>query len=393
MMMACIIITQCKTKKRNNMKFQVLSSELLSHLTSISRVLNSKNAIPILDNFLFNIETDKLVITASDGDTTMVTSVALQSVEGTGALVVSPKNLLEPLKEMPQQEISVEVDEENLEIFVTYESGKFNFIAGDAKDYPTQKPLNSDAQAFTIPAQALLAGIQNTFFATADDDLRPVMNGIFFDIREDQLIFVASDSKKLVRLINKAVKPGFTANFILPKKPANILKNVIAKDAADATVTFDSKSARITVGDYSVSCRLIDGRFPRYESVIPKNNVNKVTIERQTLINVLRRVAVFANAATNQVKFDLTNDLITVSAQDIDFSVSATERVSCSYSGVAMAIGFRASFLVEILNTITSDEVEIQLSDHARAALIVPIDNNEEEDLLMLIMPMMLTDF
>ena len=219
------------------------------------------------------------------------------------------------------------------------------------------------------------------------------MNGIFFDIREDQLIFVASDSKKLVRLINKAVKPGFTANFILPKKPANILKNVIAKDAADATVTFDSKSARITVGDYSVSCRLIDGRFPRYESVIPKNNVNKVTIERQTLINVLRRVAVFANAATNQVKFDLTNDLITVSAQDIDFSVSATERVSCSYSGVAMAIGFRASFLVEILNTITSNEVEIQLSDHARAALIVPIDNNEEEDLLMLIMPMMLTDF
>ena len=321
MMMACIIITQCKTKKRNNMKFQVLSSELLSHLTSISRVLNSKNAIPILDNFLFNIETDKLVITASDGDTTMVTSVALQSVEGTGALVVSPKNLLEPLKEMPQQEISFEVDEENLEIFVTYESGKFNFIAGAAKDYPVQKPLNSDAQTFTLPAQTLLAGIQNTFFATADDDLRPVMNGIFFDIREDQLIFVASDSKKLVRLINKAVKPGFTANFILPKKPANILKNVIAKDAADATVTFDSKSARITVGDYSVSCRLIDGRFPRYESVIPKNNVNKVTIERQTLINVLRRVAVFANAATNQVKFDLTNDLITVSAQDIDFSV------------------------------------------------------------------------
>lgn len=349
--------------------------------------------MPILENFLFKVEPGKLTITASDGDTTMTTSVALDSVEGSGALVVSPKNLLEPLKEMPQQEITFEVDEENLEIFVTYESGKFNFIAGNAKEYPMQKPLEETANKFALPAQVLLGGIQSTIFATADDDLRPVMNGIFFDIREDQLIFVASDSKKLVRLINNAVKPGFVANFILPKKPANLLKNVIAKDATEATITFDSKSARVEVGDYIVSCRLIDGRFPRYESVIPKNNVNKVTIDRQSLVNVLRRVAVFANAATNQVKFDLQKDIITVSAQDIDFSVSATEKAACSYPGTPMAIGFRANFLVEILNTISSTEVEIQLSDPARAALIVPVENNENEDLLMLIMPMMLTDF
>lgn len=375
------------------MKFQVLSSELLSHLTSISRVLSSKNAMPILENFLFNVEPGKLTITASDGDTTMTTSVALDSVEGSGALVVSPKNLLEPLKEMPQQEITFDVDEENLEIFVTYESGKFNFIAGNAKEYPIQKPLGEDAKSLTLPAQILLGGIQSTIFATADDDLRPVMNGIFFDIRADKLIFVASDSKKLVRLINNSVQPGFESNFILPKKPANILKNVIAKDALEATISFDAKSARVEVGDYIVSCRLIDGRFPRYESVIPKNNTNTVTIDRQSLVNVLRRVAVFANQATNQVKFDLQQDLITVSAQDIDFSVSATENVACGYSGLPMAIGFRASFLVEILNTIPSTEVELQLSDHARAALIVPVENNENEDLLMLIMPMMLTDF
>lgn len=375
------------------MKFQVLSSELLSHLTSISRVLSSKNAMPILENFLFDIQPGKLTITASDGDTTMITSVALDSVEGNGAIVVNPKNLLEPLKEMPQQELTFDIDEENLEVFVTYEAGKFNFIAGNANEYPKQKPLEEGANKFNLSAQTLLGGIQSTIFATADDDLRPVMNGIFFDIREDQLIFVASDSKKLVRLINNSVKPGFVANFILPKKPANLLKNVIAKDATDATIAFDSKSARVEVGDYTVSCRLIDGRFPRYESVIPKNNVNKVTIDRQSLINVLRRVAVFANAATNQVKFDLQQDLITVSAQDIDFSVSATERVSCSYAGAPMAIGFRANFLVEILNTISSAEVEVQLSDPARAALIVPVENNENEDLLMLIMPMMLTDF
>ncbi len=376
------------------MKFQVLSSDLLSHLSSISRVLASKSAMPILENFLFNVESDKLTITASDGDTTIVTSVNLDSVEGSGAIIISPKNLLEPLKEMPQQEIQFEFDEGNLEIFVTYESGKFNFIAPDtAANYPQQKALDADAQTLVIPAQALATGIQSTFFATADDDLRPVMNGIFFDIRDDQFIFVASDSKKLVRLINTAVKPGFTSNFILPKKPASLLKNVIAKDVEDATITFDSKSAHISVGDYTVSCRLIDGRFPRYESVIPKNNVNKVTIERQSLINVLRRVAVFANAATNQVKFDLTENMLTISAQDIDYSVSATERVSCSYAGVPMAIGFRASYLIEILNTIASAEVEILLSDHARAALIVPVESNENEDLLMLIMPMMLTDF
>ena len=376
------------------MKFQVLSSDLLSHLSSISRVLASKSAMPILENFLFNVESDKLTITASDGDTTIVTSVNLDSVEGSGAIIISPKNLLEPLKEMPQQEIQFEFDEGNLEIFVTYESGKFNFIAPDtAANYPQQKALDADAQTLVIPAQALATGIQSTFFATADDDLRPVMNGIFFDIRDDQFIFVASDSKKLVRLINTAVKPGFTSNFILPKKPASLLKNVIAKDVEDATITFDSKSAHISVGDYTVSCRLIDGRFPRYESVIPKNNVNKVTIERQSLINVLRRVAVFANAATNQVKFDLTENMLTISAQDIDYSVSATERVSCSYAGVPMAIGFRASYLIEILNTIASAEVEILLSDHARAALIVPVESNENENLLMLIMPMMLTDF
>ena len=376
------------------MKFQVLSSDLLSHLSSISRVLASKSAMPILENFLFNVESDKLTITASDGDTTIVTSVNLDSVEGSGAIIISPKNLLEPLKEMPQQEIQFEFDEGNLEIFVTYESGKFNFIAPDtAANYPQQKALDADAQTLVIPAQALATGIQSTFFATADDDLRPVMNGIFFDIRDDQFIFVASDSKKLVRLINTAVKPGFTSNFILPKKPASLLKNIIAKDVEEATITFDSKSAHISVGDYTVSCRLIDGRFPRYESVIPKNNVNKVTIERQSLINVLRRVAVFANAATNQVKFDLTENMLTISAQDIDYSVSATERVSCSYAGVPMAIGFRASYLIEILNTIASAEVEILLSDHARAALIVPVESNENEDLLMLIMPMMLTDF
>ncbi|MCF0179839.1 MAG: DNA polymerase III subunit beta [Bacteroidales bacterium] len=375
------------------MKFQVLSSELLSHLSSISRVLSSKNAMPILENFLFNVAPDKLTITASDGDTTMVTSVALESVEGQGALVVSPKNILEPLKELPQQVISFEVYDENLEVFVTYETGKFNFIAGDAKEYPIQKALAPEAQTFTIPAPTLLGGIQSTIFATADDDLRPVMNGIFFDIREEQVVFVASDSKKLVRLINNDVKPGFVSSFILPKKPANLLKNVIAKDASEATITFDQKSARIEVGNFIVSCRLIDGRFPRYESVIPKNNINKVTIDRQTLVNVLRRVAVFANAATNQVKFDIAQDQVTISAQDIDFSVSATESVSCSYAGAPMAIGFRANFLIEILNTITSAEVEVQLSDPARAALIVPTVNEENKDLLMLIMPMMLTDF
>lgn len=375
------------------MKFEVLSSDLMSHLNAISRVLASKSAMPILDNFLFVVQENKLTITASDGDTTMITSVPVQNVESSGSFVVPAKTIMEPLKEMPQQQLSLEVDNGNYEVIVSYANGKYNFIGGNAAEYPVLKDLEPNANSFELNPQSLLNGIQSTLFATADDDLRPVMNGIYFDIKADRLVFVASDSKKLVRLINTSVTPGFESNFILPKKPANLLKNIISKDNLICTVRFDSKSARFSLGDYELSCRLIEGRYPRYEAVIPKNNTNRLTMDRASFLSSLRRIAVFANTATNQVKFDLTATQLTISAQDIDYSTSGTETITCAYDGVPMSIGFRANFLIEILNTVGSQDIEMLLSDPARAGLVTPVQNNEGEDLLMLIMPMMLTDF
>ncbi len=365
----------------------------MSHLSAISRVLSSKNAMPILENFLFEINPDSLKVTASDGDTTMITSISIEEVEGTGRFVVPAKTLLDPLKEMPQQKLTFDIDPANLEIFVYYANGKYNFIAGNADEYPTLKELEPEFHEFSITAQALMNGISSTLFAAAEDDLRPVMNGIYFDVKPESITFVASDSKKLVRLINDSVKAGFEASFILPKKPANLLRGIISKDMDNALVAFDSKSARIQLADYQISCRLIEGKFPRYESVIPKNNNNKMIIGRQDCINTLRRISVFASQATNQVKFDIDKDILTVSAQDVDFSISGTEKITCSYDGTPLPIGFRANFLIEILNTIPSDEVEFQLADSFRACLIVPVENNKNENLLMLIMPMQLADF
>lgn len=376
------------------MKFKVLSSDLLSRLSAISRVLTNKTAMPILENFLFELNAENLTVTASDGDTTMITRIAISDVLGNGRFAVPSKTLLDLLKEMPQQEISFEIDDENLEIFVNYENGKYNFIATNAAEYPAKKALAANAQSFEISAQALLSGISSTIFATADDELRPVMNGIYVDIKPDHVIFVASDSQKLVRLENKSVQPGFEASFILPKKPANLLKGIINKEMNNnATVAFDGNNAQFQLEDFTVICRLIEGRFPRYESVIPKNNTNIMTIDRQSFINVLRRVSVFSNSATNQVKLDIDNNSMTVSAQDIDFSISAVEKTACSYTFDPIQIGFRANFLIEILNTIPSDEIDLKLSDAFRAGLIVPVTNNENEDLLMLVMPMKLVDF
>lgn len=375
------------------MRFEINSSDLTGHLNAVSRVLVSKNAMPILDNLLFDLKDGQLKITASDGDTTMITTVPVLSADSDGAFLVPAKTLMDPLKELPQQILAIEVDNDNYEVIVSYNNGKYNFIGGNALEYPVLKGLEADASSFEINAQSLLNGIQSTLFATADDDLRPVMNGIYFDVRDDRVVFVASDSKKLVRLINTTVAPGFTRSFILPKKPAVLLKNVISKDQLLCTITFDTKSARFQLGDYQLSCRLVDGKYPRYEVVIPKNNNNRLTIDRQTFLTSLRRISVFANSATNQVKFVLEPTQLTVSAQDADFSTSGIETLSCSYEGTPMSIGFRANFLIEILNTVTSQEVEMLLSDPARAGLVTPVQGNEGEDLLMLIMPMMLTDF
>lgn len=375
------------------MKFIVSSTLLLSHLQTISRVINSKNSMAILDNFLFRLEGTRLSMTASDQETTMTTAIDVMEAHGEGVFAVNAKILLEPLKELPDQPLTFEIDDNNLEIFLHFQNGRYNFIGVNGDEYPSKMPMDPSAVNLSFDAQQLLNGIGCTLFATAEDELRPVMNGIYLDIFEDSISFVASDTHKLVRFKNQAVAPGVRASFILPKKPANLLKSILPKENGNVELSFDSKNACFKLSDFVLNCRLIEGHYPNYNSVIPTNNTNRLIIDRALFVNVLRRVSVFADAALGLAKLQLKNGELLVSTENKDYSISAEEKVACNYTGDDLTIGFKASFLIEILNNIPSTEVVVELSDPTRAGIIVPLENKENEDLLMLLMPMMLSDF
>ena len=374
------------------MRFDVSSTALLSRLQSISKVIASKNSLPILDSFLFDLDGNKLTITASDAETRLVTSVEVMNSKGTGLFAVSAKILLDPLKELPEQPLTLDINDENLGIFIHFQNGKYNFIGQKGDTYPLQKPLNDNAIAIIVDSQMLLNGISRSLFATADDELRPVMNGIYFDIHTDDLTFVASDGHKLVRLRNLSVKSPERASFILPKKPANLLKNLLGKETEMVNIKFDDNNAYVNCANFEMVCRLIEGRYPNYNSVIPQENPFKVTIDRISFLNALKRVSVFSNPASSLVKLQLKESEMVVSAQDIDFSTSAEEKIVCQFDGTELNIGFKATYLIEILSNINSEEVILELADPSRAGLIVPAENEENEDQLMLLMPMMLND-
>lgn len=374
------------------MKFDVSSTALLSCLQSISKVIASKNSLPILDSFLFNLEGNTLTVTASDAETRLVTSVEVMNVQGAGLFAISAKILLDPLKELPEQPLTFDINDENLEIFIHFQNGKYNFIGQKGDTYPRQKPLKENAVTLLIDAPVLLSGVSRSLFATADDELRPVMNGVYFDIHADDLTFVATDGHKLVRLRNLSIQSSEQASFILPKKPANLLKTLLAKETGVVQVKFDDNNAYLTCANFEMVCRLIEGRYPNYNGVIPQENPYKVIIDRISFLNALKRVSVFSNQASSLVKLHLKDNLMTVSAQDIDFSTSAEERIVCQFEGTELNIGFKATYLIEILGNIGSEEVILELADPTRAGLLVPAENAENEDLLMLLMPMMLND-
>ena len=374
------------------MRFDVSSTALLSHLQSIGKVIASKNTLPILDNFLFQLEENTLTVTASDAETRLVTSLEVMNAEGSGLFCVSAKMLLDPLKELPEQPLTFDVNDANLEVFIHFQNGKYNFIGQKGDTYPQQKPLSEQAVEVVMDAQLLLNGISRSLFATADDELRPVMNGVYFDFHTDDLTFVASDGHKLVRLRNLSVQSEERASFILPKKPATLLKNLLAKEEGLIRLQFDDNNAYVRCANCEMVCRLIEGRYPNYNSVIPKENPFQVTIDRMFLLNALKRVSVFSNQSSRLIKLHLEDNLLTVSAQDIDFSTSAEERIPCEYNGDELSIGFKATYLIDILGNISSTDVILQLADPSRAGLILPLENQENEDLLMLLMPMMLND-
>jgi len=374
------------------MKFIVSSTALFSHLQGVSRVINSKNALPILDCFLFQVEDGTLTITVSDSETTMVTSVEVNESDSNGKIAITAKTLLDALKEIPEQPLSFTINEETKEITVQYMNGKYSLMGQNADEFPQSATLGENAVQVEMNAEILLAGINRSIFATADDELRPVMNGIYFDITTEDITLVASDGHKLVRCKTLAAKGNERAAFILPKKPSTLLKNLLPKESGVVKIEFDERNAMFSMENYRMVCRLIEGRYPNYNSVIPQNNPHKVTVDRQQLIGALRRVSIFSSQALSLIKLRMQENQMVISAQDIDFSTSAEETQVCQYSGNPMSIGFKSTFLIEILNNISSDEIIIELADPSRAGVIVPVEQDKEEDLLMLLMPMMLND-
>ena len=374
------------------MKFIVSSSTLFSHLQAISRVINSKNSLPILDCVLIELQEGTLTMTASDNETTLSTTIEVSDYEGEGAFAISSKTILEALKENPEQPLDFNVDLETLAINVNYQNGNYSLMGQDAIEFPRLKHLSNNMVNITIGADTLLCGINRCVFATADDELRPVMNGVYFDITPQDVTMVASDGHKLVRNKTFSVTSDEKAAFILPKKPSTLLKNLLPKEQGDVTICFDDSNALFTLENYQMNCRLIEGRYPNYNSVIPQNNPHKAIVDRTSFISALRRVSVFSSQASSLIKLSLEENAILISAQDKDFSTSAEETLVCQYDGKPMSIGFKSSFLIEILNNMTSQNVVIELADPSRAGVIVPEEQEENEDVLMLLMPMMLND-
>jgi DNA polymerase-3 subunit beta len=374
------------------MKFVVSSTELLSHLQAISRVISSKNTLPILDNFLFNLSGNDLEITASDLESTLITRMKLENADGEGIIALPARILLDTLKEFSVQPLAFDIDLDTLAVVISSENGKFNVVGQNGIDFPALPSIKKEKKfSFTINADVMLSGINKTLFATADDELRPVMGGIFVETSTDNITFVASDAHKLVRYQRADAKADDIASFILPKKPASLLRNILPKEEGSVSVEFDDKNAFFNLNDYKVVCRLVEGNYPNYNSVIPKNNPRKITIDRVEFYNTLKRVSVFSNQASNLVKLQLKGNQMVVSAQDIDFSISAYERIKCQYEGDEIEIGFKSIFLLEILANIGSQDVVIELADPTRAGLFLPAESeNESEDLLMLLMPMMI---
>jgi DNA polymerase-3 subunit beta len=374
------------------MRFTLSSSALNNRLQTLARVINSKNSLPILDSFLFQVGNGQLHITASDSENVMQSTLQLEENEGEGQFAIPNRTILDAMKELPEQPLTFDVDTDNLTVKILYQNGMYNFTAQNADEYPATQHMPDGATVVTIDSQVLSDNITRSLFATAQDELRPVMNGIYFDLTADSLAIVASDGHKLVRNKNFSVKSETPASFILPKKPATLLKNVLGKDGGDVVIKFDDRTSEIRFAEGTLMCRLIEGKYPNYNSVIPKNNPNELTIDRRSLLGALRRVLPFASESSQLIRFHLEAGRLELTSEDIDFATSAKETITCDYSGQAMNIGFKGGSLSEILTNLDSDEVTIQLADPSRAGLILPTTQPENEDVLMLIMPMLLND-
>jgi DNA polymerase-3 subunit beta len=374
------------------MRFTLSSTALSAKLTALSRVINSKNALPILGDFLFEIDNNILYLTASDSENVMKTQVELTESDDNFRFAIGNHDMLEAIKGISEQPVTFDVSLEQNLVKISYQNGLFSLPIDNADEYPVAQPVGDFAKTITLSNAILAENINRSIFATAQDELRPVMNGIYFDLTADHLAVVASDGHKLVRNKVFSIKSDEPSAFILPKKPANLLKNLLGKDGGDVTIRFDERNAEVNYGDGVLQCRLIEGRYPNYNSVIPQNNPNEVRVDRLGLLSALRRVQPFANDSSNLVRFHVEGSTLQLDAEDYDFSKTATERMTCDYNGSPLSIGFKGNAFIEVLSNIECQDVLIQLADSSRAGLVLPSEQPENQEIVMLMMPMLLNN-
>ena len=380
------------------MRFTTNAKQLSETLVNMNRVINAKNVLPILADIVFTVKDDNLTLKASDSEVTMQTTIALTDYEGEGSFAINGKDIMEAVKNLPDNPLTFSMEkEEDKVVTIDYFSGMFTLPVDNTQDYPAQPKLTeNDTKGFTINEGLLQENIARTLFATADDELRPVMNGIYFDLTTEPLAVVASDGHSLVRnriMSIKAEDDSKVGSFILPKKPAGILKNILHRgEEKEITISFDDRQAIVSTENYTLQCRLIEGRYPNYNSVIPQNNPNIVLVDRNTLVNALKRVTPFSNDNSQLVRIHVENGELTLNTEDYDFSKTASEHMTCDYNGTAMSIGMKGPKTIEILGNMSSAEIQIELADPSRAALIKPSEQPADMEILMLQMPMLLND-
>jgi DNA polymerase III subunit beta len=371
------------------MKFIVSSSSLLKQLQATSGVLNSNNSLPILDNFLFEVSTDQLKISASDLETTISTSISIESKD-TGSIAIPAKLLLDTLKTFADQPLTFVTDDEKFNVEIISDYGKYKIAGHNGDEFPKLPPIEA-AAALDIDSSVLLSAITKTIFATGNDELRPVMSGVFFQLTSNDISFVATDAHKLIRYKRSDAKAASDASFIVPKKPLNLLKNNIAGVVGNVNIQYNKTNAVFSYGDTMLVCRLIDGKYPNYEAVIPKENPNKLTVDRVAFLNSVKRVSIFSNKTTHQVRLKIAGSELSIFAEDLDFSNEASERLTCQYTGEDMEIGFNSKFLMDMLGNLSCENVNIEMSAPNRAGILLPSEKeNTAEDILMLVMPVML---
>lgn len=373
------------------MKFIVSSSALLKQLQSINGVVTSNPVVPILENFLFEIENGKLTITASDLETSMMTELPVEARES-GRIAAPARILLDTLKNLPDQPVTFTLDEETYGIEIASANGRYKLAGENATDFP-RVPVVKGSAPVEIPSSSLLRAITKTIFAVSTDELRPAMTGILVQLADNQATFVATDGHRLLRYRRQDVAAGQTANLIIPRKAFNLLKGALPSEATPVRMEFNQSNAFFSFNQMRLVCRLIDERYPDYENVIPVANPNKLIIDRGQLLNSVKRIAIYSNKTTHQVRLRLAGSEITISAEDLDFSNEANEKLPCQYDGEDMEIGFNARFLIEMLSNIDSEEITLELSTPNRAGLLMPTLAEENESILMLVMPVMLNNY